>query len=286
MGIITEYTSKNEELTNKTIRQELESKLENIEVSDDLTGTYKNYDYEIDEEYNVYITGKENKEMQLKVNSTAGTTYITINVEASSTNGNIEQYEYTIDGTKYTSTEPVYKIENLSPESNHTIKILVVDENGNTKETRPIKIKTEPRTYLYKEGNECIELTDGWIAYYSDGNNPEAGKVTKENDNIFIETFGTWCAYETQPKEKIDFSNYSKIGIELYDITVVNTGYQLLNVIVGLDINSAEAYTASNFNSAEEYLEIDITNIEGYRKLYIGAGNGASARIKNVWLEK
>lgn len=284
MGIITEYTSKNETITNTIIKDELENKLSKIEVSDDLTGTYKNYDYEIDEEYNVHIIGKENKSMKVKVNSTIGTSYIIINVEASSSNGDIIQYDYIIDGITYTSTEAVYKVENLEPESNHTIKVISIDEKENKKETRTYNVKTESRTYIYKEGNEYEEITNGWDFGYINGDNPGVGKVTKENNNIFLETWGTWCSYAIWTKQRIDFSKYSKLSMEIYDINIINSGHQQAGIL----LSNGAGFVASSYgklNDLCEYIELDVSKIESLYYCYCAVANGTSARIKNVWLE-
>ncbi len=135
IGIITECISKTQEITNEVIQQKLKEKLSGIEVLEDLTGSYKGYEYEIDENFNVHIVGKRSDEIKIKVDKKVGTSYVTIEVQAMSTSGNIVQYEYIVNGIKYESDKNTYTIENLEPESNHTIKIIVIDGKQNIKES-------------------------------------------------------------------------------------------------------------------------------------------------------
>lgn len=188
IGIITECISKTQEITNEVIQQKLKEKLSGIEVLEDLTGSYKGYEYEIDENFNVHIVGKRSDEIKIKVDKKVGTSYVTIEVQAMSTSGNIVQYEYIVNGIKYESDKNTYTIENLEPESNHTIKIIVIDGKQNIKESWEYKIRTEARTYLYKEGNEYINITGGWIAAIRSGD----GALTKTDQDMTYT-----CSYVT-----------------------------------------------------------------------------------------
>lgn len=100
--IIAEQLAQNIQITNKLIKEELEDKLLGIEATEELTGTYKGYEYWIDESNNVHIGEKENNPITVKVMPTyIGTSSCTVNVEASSKEGNIVGYQYKI-GNKQT----------------------------------------------------------------------------------------------------------------------------------------------------------------------------------------
>lgn len=58
-GVIAEQLAQNVQITNHLIKEQLENKLQGIQISQELTGEYKGYEYWIDEEYNVHIGEKE-----------------------------------------------------------------------------------------------------------------------------------------------------------------------------------------------------------------------------------
>lgn len=307
--LLLEKQSKNIELTNKIIQQELESRLPDIEVLEDLTGNYKNYKYEIDENYNVHIIGKITDKIEIKVNLSAGTSYITINVQANSKDGSITGYKYIIDGITYDEIQSTYIVENLNPESEHTIKVVAIDEQENTKESREYTFKTEPRTYLYKNGIEYSELT----GYWEEGDY-NIGTFTKKADCLNLYCDGPaaggsyWHSFRTT--NSIDVSKYTKI---VYKFKIANTmilynskyySWLLMGVFYPKYTNYASYSTSSLADFSPNGLSanisgkiitqgIDLTDINGavyptvifakqfYRSRYI-----ADIDVYEIWLEK
>ena len=99
--IIADKLAQNIQITNNLIKEELENKLLGIEVTEELTGTYKGYEYWIDENNNVHIGEKANNPITVKlIPSYIGTSSCTVEVEASSKEGNIVGYQYKIGNTQ------------------------------------------------------------------------------------------------------------------------------------------------------------------------------------------
>jgi len=240
------------------------------------------YEYLLDKNLNIIqVDENPNNEVQVKITKQVGTSYIIINVQASSTQGNITKYEYNIDGETYSNTEPVYKIENLEPESNHTIKVTVIDEKGNKKTTTPINVKTEPRKYLYKEGEEYTELTGGWNAEYYTGDTSSVGMAKKYDNYMEMQTWGYWCAYRCVTQNKIDLGEFSKIKADIMcNWTDVSGGYEQIGIRAG---NNSIVWNRVDLQN--KIYELDI-KIKENANVFISAGNGANAKIKSIWLEK
>ena len=94
-SIVAEQVAQNNQINNVVIQEELTKRLLGIEVLENLTGTYKEYEYWIDEGYHVHIGEKINSPISIKLVATnIGTSSCTITVEASSTQGNIVGYQY------------------------------------------------------------------------------------------------------------------------------------------------------------------------------------------------
>lgn len=198
MEIITECTSEGKDITNKIIKEGLEDKLTEIEVLEDLTGTYKGYKYEIDKNFNVYILESDKNDfMKIDINKKVGTSYITIDAQATSTQGEIIKYEYIIDGVIYESTESIYEIKNLEQESKHTIEVVAIDEKGNRKNSHKENIKTESRTYLYKDGNDNTELTGGWTGKSIVGYGVNYGEWDRGEDYLYVKNTSSEDMYSS-----------------------------------------------------------------------------------------
>ncbi len=240
------------------------------------------YEYLLDQNLNIIqVNENANNEVQVKIKKQVGTSYIIINVQASSTQGNITNYEYNIDGETYSNTEQVYRIENLEPESNHTIKVTVIDEKGNKKTTTPINVKTEPRKYLYKEGEEYTELTGGWNVEYFAGDTSSAGTAKKHDNYMEIQTWGYWCAYRCITQNTIDLTEYSKLKADIEcNWTDVSEGYEQ----IGLKAGNNEIVW-NRIDLQDKIYAVDI-NAKENDNIQITAGNGANIKIKFIWLEK
>ena len=101
IDVITEEIEKNKKIANEKIQKGLVERLKGIEVQEDLTGSYKQYEYWIDEEYQVHVEEKTTNPITVKIEATyVGTSSSTVKVEASSKEGNIVGYQYKIGNTQ------------------------------------------------------------------------------------------------------------------------------------------------------------------------------------------
>ncbi len=133
---------------------------------------------------------EENKDF-MAIDTKLGTTYITIQINEDI---NAKQYQYIIDGITYETEAKTYTIENLDPETEHTIKVIAEIEAQEPKESKQITVKTEPRTYLYKSKEEYTQLTGGWekISKTDHPDTPvsETFQINKLDDHMNIVTLG------------------------------------------------------------------------------------------------
>ena len=111
----------------------------------------------------VTIENIENLEVVINnIEIKIGTSYVDIVVNAESKTGKELTYKYIVDGEKMKeTTENKYMIENLEPESTHTIKIIITDGKQEISQTKTIV--TEKRVYLYNNGEEYTDITGGWV---------------------------------------------------------------------------------------------------------------------------
>ena len=123
------------------------------------------YNFNIDRD-KLEIIINESDENLCKIEATyIGTTSFKINISYVHNEEEVKEYIYIIDGNREkVITEKEYAKENLLPETNHIASVIVKYNNGETIESNTINLKLEPRTYLFKEGDECIDITGGWKA--------------------------------------------------------------------------------------------------------------------------
>lgn len=143
--------------------------------------------------------------------------------------------------------------------------------NGNV-ENLPNGVNVAYRQYLFKEGNQCTDLTGGWKDYYLSG-----AQITNvcillsqsETHNMFAGTIN-----------EIDFSKYNKIYLELES----NTDFYL---------SPATSMSASWFSylSWKEGTDRKIVsfNLNEEKKIstkiYCAIFKTGTAKIYNIWLE-
>lgn len=209
----------------------------------------------------MHIGDKVNNPMKAQLKVKAGTSYLTLEVAATSIYGNVTGYIYIIDGVEtQEKTDSMYKTEGLEAESTHTVKAIAIDEKGNRKQTNTITITTQPRTYLYKSGKEYIEF-----------------KIEKQNNsNISIVTEETSTEYT---KLCIDVSYLYDNGTNSTEI-----GYGDIISSSG-EIGVGEKTIKTN--EIGKY-EIDITGFKKATKFFIQDGGlcTINLRFTNIYLEK
>lgn len=308
MDINAELATKNppQGLTKQEIIDRLQDHIkEIITIDNDMTGEYKGYNYWIDEKYEVHI-GDKVSSIGVKLNASIekiGTSYFTIKAEATSTEGIIVGYIYTIDGIdKPQTTNTSYTQEGLGETTQHTAKVKAIDEKGNVKESRTFKITTESRIYLYKEGNECTDITGGWERTVYN-----TGSYTKESTYMNLYSYTPsgskyWNGCNTTNKIKLE--GYKTIYYEveydnnyLYNQTWMNWlgfGISAVDRLAGYDdmyYRPSVSDGTQNLINQKQKVKQEIGDVkEGYvtlsfLKSFTLAPYGINLKIYNVWLE-
>lgn len=249
----------------------------------------------------VTIENIENLEVVINnIEIKIGTSYVDIVVNAESKTGKELTYKYIVDGEKMKeTTENKYMIENLEPESTHTIKIIITDGKQEISQTKTIV--TEKRVYLYNNGEEYTDITGGWVKAFS----TYSGTGEKKDSYLYCyspinqKVFST---YYFKTTNKIDLEEYKSICSEL-SVTVHSNGsgghFAKLETWNGNDYqyygSMIREPDSSNYKrigaGKNQKISIDISNLK--EKLYItagitsgGADDSISADIYRVWLEK
>ncbi len=252
---------------------------------------------------------EENKDF-MAIDTKLGTTYITIQINEDI---NAKQYQYIIDGITYETEAKTYTIENLDPETEHTIKVIAEIEAQEPKESKQITVKTEPRTYLYKSKEEYTQLTGGWekISKTDDPNTPVSNLFTIEKlDNcVHLEAVGengknqSGCAVGIA--QRIDLSEYKYMcviasasmddyasGMVCEMVLDSDDDILLTNNIPNPDVDTPPtiSYLEPAINEMRKW------NISEYRGMYSPGiylqtqywqgAYGIEADIYEVWLEK
>ena len=146
------------------------------------------------------------------------------------------------------------------------------------------------RLYLYKNGNQCIETTNGWAfnrVIVSDDN----GFVRRDTDTTFetnyINSNGIYFYYSAiHTNNLIDLTKYTKLFIETsnYQTTGGNT-----QMIFYLSTNPEQYMNAIRSINSNGILAVDITNFTGHYSICfanIQVSGNSTVRIHNIWLEK
>lgn len=141
--------------------------------------------------------------------------------------------------------------------------------------------------YLYKEGDECTDITGGW-----------AGDGAKNANNLYP-YWNSYC-YTLYTIDKIDFTEYKTLYIDI-DVTSI---YQDSRGKFGLNLVLAGAkFTNSNKSSwwssgviinkhmneiGHTVYSVDLSNINGqyYVNLFSQDVNSCRGKFYNIWLEK
>lgn len=176
--------------------------------------------------------------------------------------------------------------------------------DGNV-ENLPDGVSIVYKKYLFKEGNECTDITGGWGKYYTDTHwywNSANSKGGNVDNAIFLNmesgtSNGALCSLGTN--EKIDFSNYSKIGIEYSAVVddIVAAAYIVLRLQIRDNYSGSEIQP-----SVRNWLLKSTGNLEIFTEAEFNLGNinemlylvpiliserwhTGSAKIKKIWLE-
>ncbi len=237
-----------------------------------------------------------------------GTTSFTTKIFYVYNEEEIESYIYKIDNEEITNLDKEYTTteeQELQPESTHTVKVIAKYKDGTTLESNVVTIKTEPRTYLYNNGDECIDITGGWKAI-AIGSGSSKAIVVKEPTLAFDNNLKCMNAQIYADSDwghagsiifnnKIDYSKYKTINIvytasltKYNDASSVTVLKNYDNVV--FDENHIGYLCYTNKVSTKEKFSQEIAKINNFDNFYIYLqaykGHTVSINIYEVWLEK
>jgi hypothetical protein len=154
-------------------------------------------------------------------------------------------------------------------------------------------------TYLYNTGNECIDVTGGWMLYAlgleTAYNVPQAPIITRNATNMVLSRSST-TAYACGiilPKNKIDFTGYKTINITVDFSGIASNNNCLLRAYFIKDCLGAVCndgirwMNLSNAVSAEmnKTVTYNISAYDGLFIPYIAIYSVGSLTIHKIWLE-
>ena len=211
----------------------------------------------------------------------ANGSYLTINASSATTNdgSTIQLYKYYVNGEKIQETiENTYTVTTLELNTEYSIKVIAVDEDGKEKTSTIKRYKTANVQYLYKSGDTCNTITGGYTTGATSG-----ATITYNTDNIQISSSNNTYVFAVT-NNQIDFSQYSKLYIKL------STNTECYTVRLGSNKNDTGAIcTLTGKKTGNDIIEtMDISQLNESSYLKLGKHNGATGTIKyyEIWLEK
>lgn len=136
-------------------------------------------------------------------------------------NSNIVSYVYILNGKVYKQTnEKEILIENLEMEKEYNLQVLAIDELAKIKYSSNLKVKTENKVYLYKDGNEAKDITGGWTGTSLSTWGSSYGSYTRGKDYLYAKNTSTenYANSNYYPgwitNNPINLTNFSKIVFE------------------------------------------------------------------------
>lgn len=143
------------------------------------------------------------------------------------------------------------------------------------------------RLWLYREGDECEDVTGGWISV-----NPQSGlgwsmgTATKNSSNLHLlvpqNTRGIAVGWTIQ--EAINVTQHTKLNA----VVTANGTYNRINLYTGTVYADTSIAAVENVSGARTEISIDISAVTGEYKVHCGcwdAGVGCDMTIHEVWLE-
>lgn len=241
-----------------------------------------------------------------------GTSSCTINANVTDIEESIVEYIIYLNGSEYkTITEVPYTIEGLDPETAYNIEIEAKTINDEKFKSNTQIVETKERVYLFKDGDECTELTGGWKGVgvtdikSNSGSSYQAivPSITKNAQNGYIYTKyanARLCCGALSITNKIDLTQYKKLIVDTSATARYGSWYRILVTTDNTKyynnlILKAIAYAANKSDIItvnRDIFTIDITNInqEAYVVFnYCNSMNSSSywvdSYLYNAWLE-
>lgn len=155
----------------------------------------------------------------------------------------------------------------------------------------------QPILYIYKEGDECINVTGGWDfnnCSYSSAFSKNNGHLTKNSTNFYGTLPTYWSIYYRGTSNKIDLSNYNKLKCKISNYTsATNSAFDIYVSYEDANfLNKTPVASARNTTTGESVLELDISQIFSAYNIFISlfcgsasGGAGASVTVSEIWLE-
>jgi len=196
------------------------------EINDESTIIEQTLEVEVGKEYIVLVNASDGKEYRktIKVDSIAkvnkldtyaGTSYIDITVDVKALDGVNLLYNYKVSEKESGEVaENTYKIQELTEETDYTLEVIVTDETGCFSQTLTENLRTQEKLYLYNYGDECTDITGGWVK----GASSNGATGSKKTDSLYIN-----CPYE-----KSKFTTY----IFRTNNTIDVSGFKTINCIM------------------------------------------------------
>lgn len=201
-------------------------------------------------------------------------------------------YQWYLDGEKVEgATDASYTASGFTADGTHDIYCVVTNKAGSvTSKTAKLKVS---KKYLYKNGDQCEDVTGGWTAYNSGQSvggvwYPEYyGAAVLQADRMRMtsnikDTYGGKCV----TNRMVDVSDHSKLKFDHYT-------YGRSTYIISTTQN--ESGTVRRVNVPLKYdssgtIEMDVSDLSGAYYVICVGGTGTGAGVEhnevfNVWLD-
>ena len=202
-----------------------------------------------------------------------GTSSFTTKVQYVTNEEDVESYTYMLNEEEIaTNANTEYTLEDtLDPETTYSVKVIAKYKNGLTVESNVVTIKTEKRTYLYNNGDECTDITGGWVL----------NRYCVNQDGKFYYSYlpdSGWNGARTV--NAINFDSYKKIGIIYNDENTAVISFIISDYPFSTTSWLQWTYTGS----------ISSFNLEDISSPHIfwfyAPDEGKCLSINSIWLEK
>ena len=227
-----------------------------------------------------------------------GTTQMTIRVNEDTISEDINKYIYIYNEKVKEETNVEIEVDDLQEDSYVNITVIAITKENKHLIAKKI-VKTEPRTYLYNNGDECGEITGGWKSLNIGDNNGSAHTfpTIKKNDDGSMNIYMTQHYQSSQMvggsvgiNNKIDYSKYKKICIKITAQLPYYKGCNVIDLFCNYDNPRFLKYICYSNPLNKQLLKIDISEVKNedlfiylQSDVYQGA---TSCDIYEVWLEK
>lgn len=262
------------------------------------------YNFEIDRDKLEIVSNSSDETSFVIETPYIGTTSFKVNIFKVYNEEEVKEYAYIIDGNEEKiTTEKEYIKEGLEPETIHTANVIVKYKNGKTVASNIINLKLEPRIYLFKEGDECKDITGGWKALAIADNstsstsnqvNPVIPNFTLNKEegymNLYLKSTQGFQSGGLIINNKIDYKEYKKICVEI----TATLGKYNSGSAISIYRNTSEpnwgadlCYTnpITEKKKFEQNIEKSDEDIFIYIQSHKNDGE-ANCNIYNIWLEK